>query len=167
MTDCDVLILGAGMSGLCMGVQLLRAGRSNFVIVEQSAGLGGTWWDNRYPGAHVDVPAPLYAFSFAPNPGWRRRFAAAPEIQAYMQHVAEQHGLLPHCRFGTRVEAARFDEADGRWHIATSAGTFRARWFVCSTGPLSQPRWPEIPGLADFAGARLHSARWDNTLPLA
>lgn len=167
MTEVEVLILGAGMSGLCMGVQLRRAGRHDFVIVEQSPGLGGTWWDNRYPGAHVDVPAPLYSFSFAPNPGWSRRFAAAPEIQAYMQQLAQQHGLLPHCRFGTQVLAARFDEGDSRWHVATSAGDFRARWFVCSTGPLSRPRWPDIPGLDDFAGPRLHSARWDPNIPLA
>ena len=80
----EVVILGAGMSGLCMAVQLRHAGITDFVVLEQQPGLGGTWWDNRYPGAHVDVPAPLYSFSFAPNPHWSRRFAAAPEIQAYM-----------------------------------------------------------------------------------
>ena len=77
----EAVILGAGMSGLCMAVGLKRAGRHDFLLIEQAAGLGGTWWDNRYPGAHVDVPAPLYSFSFAPNPRWSRRFAAAPEIR--------------------------------------------------------------------------------------
>ncbi len=167
-TEHEVVILGAGMSGLCMAAGLKAAGRHDFVIVEQSAGLGGTWWDNRYPGAHVDVPAPLYSFSFAPNPLWKRRFAAAAEIQAYMQAVATRHGVLPHCRLGTRLTEARFDEAAGVWRLATDRGdTLVARHFVCSTGPLSVPRWPDIEGLADFAGARLHSARWDASVPLA
>jgi cation diffusion facilitator CzcD-associated flavoprotein CzcO len=164
----EVVILGAGMSGLCMAVQLRRAGILDFVVLEQQPGLGGTWWDNRYPGAHVDVPAPLYSFSFAPNPHWKQRFAAAPEIQAYMQRVAREHGVLPHVRFGQRVTDAAFDAEAGQWSIRTADGTLRrARFFVCSTGPLNQPRWPDIPGLAAFAGAKLHSARWDPAVPLA
>ncbi len=167
-TDHTVVILGAGMSGLCTAIQLKKAGIHDFVILEQSAGLGGTWWDNTYPGAQVDVPAPLYSFSFAANPHWTRRFATAPEIQAYMRRVAEQHGIGPHIRFGTRLADARFDEASGHWQLATAAGQrFKARFFVCSTGPLSQARWPDIPGLDDFKGTRLHSARWDATAPLA
>lgn len=164
----DVLILGAGMSGLCMGIALKRAGRERFVILEQSAGLGGTWWDNRYPGAHVDVPAPLYSFSFEPNPRWRQRFAAAPEIQAYMAHCAEKYALAPHLQFGEAVTAARFDEGSGQWRIDTSQGRrFVARHFVCSMGPLSRLHWPAIEGLERFAGARLHSARWDPSVTLA
>ena len=166
-TFVEVAVLGAGMSGLCMGVELRRAGIRDFLILEQSAGLGGTWWDNRYPGAHVDVPAPLYAFSFAPNPRWKRRFAAAPEIQAYMEQVARDHGLLPHLRLGTRLVRAAFDEEAGCWQLALGDGSaLRARFLVCSTGPLSQARWPDIPGLEDFAGTRLHSARWDPGVPL-
>ena len=164
----EVVILGAGMSGLCMSVQLRRAGVADFVVIEQSAGLGGTWWDNRYPGAHVDVPAPLYSFSFAPNPRWTRRFAAAPEIQAYMQDVAQRFGVMPHIRFGRRIVSAVFDEADSRWVIALDDGrTLRARHFVCSTGPLSRPRLPDIPGIDSFAGRVLHSARWDPSFDAA
>ena len=164
----EVAVLGAGMSGLCMGVTLRRAGITDFVLLEQSAGLGGTWWDNRYPGAHVDVPAPLYAFSFAPNPNWRRRFAAAPEIQAYMEQVARDHGLMPHLRLRTRLVRARFDEDAGRWALELGDGSrLQARFLVCSTGPLSQARWPDIEGLERFAGVRLHSARWDAGVPLA
>jgi cation diffusion facilitator CzcD-associated flavoprotein CzcO/acetyl esterase/lipase len=158
----EVVILGAGMSGLCMAVALRRARRDDFVVIEQSDGLGGTWWDNRYPGAHVDVPAPLYSFSFAPNPHWTRRFAAAPEIQAYMRDVAQRFGIGPHLRFGQRIDSASFDEAEGRWTIRLAGGrTLRARHFVCSTGPLSRPRLPDIPGIEHFAGRILHSARWD------
>lgn len=158
----EVVILGAGMSGLCMSVALRRAGVDDFVVIEQSAGLGGTWWDNRYPGAHVDVPAPLYSFSFAPNRRWTRRFAAAAEIQAYMNDVAQRYGVLPHMRFGLRIESARFDESQGRWTVRLADGRrLSARHFVCSTGPLSRPRLPDIPGIESFAGRILHSARWE------
>ncbi|MBC7621347.1 MAG: alpha/beta hydrolase fold domain-containing protein, partial [Candidatus Saccharibacteria bacterium] len=166
-SEHEVVILGAGMSGLCMAIQLQRAGIHRFVILEKRPGLGGTWWDNTYPGAHVDVPAPAYSFSFAPNPEWKRRFPAAPEIQAYMQALAERHGLLARIRFSTRLAQAHFDEASGQWRFATEDGsTLKARFFVCSTGPLNQLRWPDIPGLDSFRGQRLHSARWDATCAL-
>ena len=172
MQNLDVVIMGAGMSGLCMAATLKAAGRQRFVLLEQSAGLGGTWWDNRYPGAHVDVPAPLYSFSFAPNPHWKRRFAVAAEIQAYMADVAQRLGITPHIRCGQRVLAARFDAVQGLWFITVQTEgqpttTVQAPFFVCSTGPLSQPRWPDIPGLAGFGGRLLHSARWDVGVPLA
>jgi cation diffusion facilitator CzcD-associated flavoprotein CzcO len=158
----EVVILGAGMSGLGMGIGLKRAGIDEFVILERSAGLGGTWWDNRYPGAHVDVPAPLYSFSFEPNPCWQRRFASAPEIQAYQAHCARRYGLTPHLRFGQRISEAAFDASTGLWSIGIEGGErLRARFFVCSTGPLSQPRLPELAGLDEFQGRVLHSARWD------
>nr|MBP6597530.1 alpha/beta hydrolase fold domain-containing protein [Arenimonas sp.] len=164
----DVVILGAGMSGLCTAMQLQKAGRHDFVMLEQQSGLGGTWWDNRYPGAQVDVPAPAYAFSFAPNPRWTQRFADAPEIHAYQMALAEKHGLFARLRLGTQLGEARFDESTGLWHFTTARGdTLTARYFVCSTGPLSQPRWPDIPGLEDFQGLRLHSARWDHAKKLA
>ena len=168
VTEHEVVILGAGMSGLCTAVQLQRAGQHDFVLLEKQPGLGGTWWDNTYPGAHVDVPSPVYSFSFAPNPGWTRRFASAREIQAYLQQLAERCGLTERIRFNTRLAEARFDEASGVWHFTTEDGRrLRSRFFVCSTGPLNQPRWPDIPGLDSFQGQRLHAARWDHNLPLA
>jgi cation diffusion facilitator CzcD-associated flavoprotein CzcO len=164
----QVLVMGAGMSGLCTAIRLKRAGFHDFVVLEKSTGLGGTWWDNRYPGAHVDVPAPLYSFSFQPWHRWKRRFAAAAEIQAYMQFCARRFGIGPHVRFGEAVTEAAWNDAAGLWRLRTASGlVLEAPFFVCSTGPLNQARWPDIPGLADFAGPRLHSALWDDTLPLA
>ena len=163
----QIVILGAGMSGLCTAVQLKRAGQHDFVILEKSEGLGGTWWANRYPGAHVDVPSPLYSFTFAPNPTWTRRFAAAAEIRAYMQGVSAHFGVQPHIRLAQTVRDARFDEATGLWRICTAQGqVFESQFFVCSTGPLSLPRWPDIPGIDTFAGTRLHSAAWDGSVDL-
>ncbi|WP_457393099.1 flavin-containing monooxygenase [Roseateles sp. P5_E1] len=160
-TELEVVILGAGMSGLCMAIQLQRAGVDDYLIVEKSHGLGGTWWSNRYPGAQVDVPAPAYSFSFAPNPCWTHRFADAPEIHRYQQRLAEQHGLAARMRLGVAITEARFDAEAGRWQLSLDDGSaLSARFFVCSTGPLSRPRWPDIPDLASFKGQLLHSARW-------
>lgn len=167
-SEHEVVIMGAGMSGVCMGIGLNRAGIRDWVMLEKQPGVGGTWWDNTYPGAHVDVPSPVYAFSFAPNPRWSRRFASAPEIQRYAQALADRHHLGARTRLGTELTEARFDDTTGHWHLRTARGdTLRARFFVCSTGPLNQPRWPDIPGLDSFAGDRLHSARWNHRTPLA
>lgn len=167
-SEHEVVIMGAGMSGVCMGIGLNRAGIRDWVMLEKQPGVGGTWWDNTYPGAHVDVPSPVYAFSFAPNPRWSRRFASAPEIQRYAQALADRHHLGARTRLGTELTEARFDDTTGHWHLRTARGdTLRARFFVCSTGPLNQPRWPDIPGLGSFAGDRLHSARWNHRTPLA
>jgi cation diffusion facilitator CzcD-associated flavoprotein CzcO len=170
-TEHEVVIMGAGMSGLCAAIELKRSGQHDFVVIEKSAGLGGTWWDSRFPGAHVDVPSPLYCFSFEPNPRWQRRAAAAGEIQNYMQHCADKYGVRAHLRLQTRITQARFDETCGRWLISTVCdgvtAHISARFFVCSMGPLSQARWPDVPGLDSFAGTRLHSSRWDASLPVA
>ncbi len=166
--EYEVVILGAGMSGLCMAIQLQRAGIQDFLIVEKSTGIGGTWWDNRYPGAQVDIPAPAYSFSFAPNGEWTHRFADAPEIQRYQQRLAEKHGLPARMRLGTAITEARFDEGSGRWQLNLDGGeTLSARFFVCSTGQLNIARWPDIAGLSDYRGQLLHSARWSQGADLA
>ena len=149
----EVVILGAGMSGLCMAIQLQQAGIHNVVLLEKQAGLGGTWWDNTYPGAHVDVPAPAYSFSFAPNPRWTRRFASAPEIQAYMRELAERHGITARIRFNTQLSEASFDEATGQWTLTTSNARAHAlpllrvqRWPAESATVARDPRTRGISG---------------------
>lgn len=157
----EVVVVGAGVSGLVTGRALREAGQHDFEILEASAGIGGTWWDNRYPGAQVDVPAPLYSLRDDPHDGWTHRFADAVEIRHYLQAVALRHGLTAHLRLGDAVTEARFDEASRRWRLRTAGGRrLDARFLVVSTGPLSRPRWPDIPGLDRFAGHLLHTARW-------
>lgn len=163
--DPDVVILGAGMSGVAVAHALLRAGERSFVILEQSAGVGGTWWDNRYPGAQCDVPSHLYSFSFAPNPSWSRVFAPSAEIQQYVERVVAQAGLDRHLRLGVRVLEARWDDAAGRWIVRTDAGEFRPRHFVVSLGPLNHPRFAS--GIEAFQGPVLHTARWDPAIDLS
>ena len=153
-----VLVVGTGFAGLGTAVALRRSGRTDFVVLERADGVGGTWRDNRYPGCACDVPSHLYSFSFAPNPEWSRAFSPQPEIEAYLQRVARDHGVLPHVRFGTEMLSARWDEAE--WVVETSRGTVRAQHLVLGTGGLSEPAVPDVPGLPDFGGTVFHSAAW-------
>jgi cation diffusion facilitator CzcD-associated flavoprotein CzcO len=153
-----VIIQGAGLSGLAMGIALLRQGIDDFLILEKSPRAGGTWWDNRYPGAQCDVPSHLYSFSFAPNPDWSRVYAPSAEIQAYAERCIEKYGLASRLRLATPVVSARF--ADGEWQLASGTGEcFRALHYVASTGPLNEPAYPG--GLGEYRGRVLHTARWD------
>ncbi len=117
-----IAILGAGISGLCMGIRLKLAGIDSFTIFEKSQRVGGTWYDNSYPGAGCDVPSHLYSFSFEPNPDWSRKFSPQDEIQRYLERCAEKYGLLPHIRFGTEIAGASFDEGEGVWRLRTGSG---------------------------------------------
>ncbi len=163
--DHDVVILGAGMSGIAMGAALMRAGRPDFLILEEAEGIGGTWWHNRYPGAQCDVPSHLYCFSFAPNPNWSRVYASGDEIQRYAADCVERFGLGSHLRLGTRIESAIYDVTAKRWRIRTQRGeVLSARHFVASMGPLHRPRLPE--GIEAFEGPVLHTARWDALVTL-
>src|SRR5262245_36841239 len=106
-----IAIIGAGFSGLCLAIQLRRAGIESFTIYDKASSLGGTWRDNTYPGAACDVPAMSYCFSFEQKTDWSRKFALQSEILGYMEHCADKYGLRPHLRFGTEIESARFDES--------------------------------------------------------
>jgi cation diffusion facilitator CzcD-associated flavoprotein CzcO len=152
------------MSGLLMGIRLQQAGQ-RFRILEKAESVGGTWRENTYPGLTCDVPSFFYSYSFEPNPDWSHRFSPGPEIREYFERVAQKHGLLRHIRFGTSVSSARWEE--GGWVIGTSDGEeLRADVLIDATGPLHIKNYPEIPGLADFAGACFHSADWDHDVPL-
>lgn len=153
-----IAIVGGGAGGIAMGMQLKRAGHDDFVIFERSPGVGGTWHDNRYPGAACDVPSHLYAFSFAPNADWTRKFSRQPEIERYLQRCVDEHELGKHFRLGTEVVRAEHRE---RWHITTSTGDDTADILVSGTGQLNRPRVPALPGLAGFAGDQFHTARWN------
>ncbi|MER7824400.1 NAD(P)/FAD-dependent oxidoreductase [Streptomyces sp. NPDC096097] len=161
-----VAVIGSGFGGLGAAVRLRREGITDFVVLERADSVGGTWRDNSYPGCACDVPSHLYSFSFAPNPDWPRTFSGQPAIRAYLEHVADTFGLRRHIRLDTEVRMMRWDADELRWEIETSAGELTADVVVSATGPLSDPKMPEIPGLAEFPGKVFHSARWDHDYDL-
>ncbi|MFJ4693985.1 flavin-containing monooxygenase [Streptomyces sp. NPDC088766] len=161
-----VAVIGSGFGGLGAAVRLRREGITDFVVLERASSVGGTWRDNSYPGCACDVPSHLYSFSFAPNPDWPRTFSGQEHIRAYLEHVADVFRLRPHIRFDAEVERMAWDPERLRWDIETAAGRLSADVVVSATGPLSDPRIPEIPGLDSFPGKVFHSARWDHDYDL-
>src|SRR5690242_7644323 len=109
--DVDVLVVGSGFSGLCMGARLLRAGFESFLIIEKNDDLGGTWRDNRYPGCACDIPSHLYSLSFAPRTDWSCMYPTQPELWDYLRAVADAFGLRPKLRFNTAMTSAAWDDA--------------------------------------------------------
>ena len=157
-----IAIVGSGFGGLGMAIRLKRDGIEDFVVLERGRDVGGTWRDNSYPGAACDVPSRLYSFSFAQNPHWSRSFSPQGEILEYLRDCARRFGVLDHIRFGTTVEAAEWDEDEQRWHVRTDTGELTADVLVSAAGGLSEPKTPDVPGLARFTGKVFHSAAWDH-----
>ncbi len=167
-TERDVVIIGAGFSGIGVASSLDRAGISDYLIVEQGEGFGGTWYWNRYPGIAVDIPSFSYQYSYAKRTSWSRVYAPGRELRDYAEHCAERFGLHDRVRFGTKITAATFDEERHRWQLETDHGdSISARHVIDATGVLTQPKLPEIEGVETFAGVTMHTARWDHEQNLA
>jgi cation diffusion facilitator CzcD-associated flavoprotein CzcO len=163
----DVLIIGGGFSGLCMGIKLREAGMNSFLILEKSADVGGTWWDNRYPGCACDIPSHLYSFSFEPSNEWTRMYPGQQEIHDYLKHCVKRYKLAPHIRVNTRFQEAVWDEAAGLWYASTQDGArIQARVLVSGMGALHVPRYPDLKGIDRFKGPAFHSATWDHSVEL-
>ncbi|HSS26011.1 MAG TPA: NAD(P)/FAD-dependent oxidoreductase, partial [Mycobacterium sp.] len=163
----DVIVIGAGFAGLYAVHRVASAGLS-VAAIEAAPDVGGTWYWNRYPGARCDVESVDYSYSFddalQQSWTWSERFAAQPEILAYLRHVADRFDLRRHYRFGVDVVAATFDR--GRWHVRTAAGeTYVAQFLLCATGCLSALNRPDIPGVDDFAGDVYFTAAWPGEDP--
>lgn len=164
----SAIVVGAGFSGICAGIQLKKLGIADFVILEKAHRVGGTWRENTYPGAACDVPSHLYSYSFAPNPRWSRAYGSQAEILSYLEHVADKYGLRSHLRFNQHVTSAKFDDATGSWRVTTAGGeALVARALLLGNGALHIPSFPGIAGLDDFKGKRFHSARWDHDYDLS
>jgi len=162
-----VAVIGSGFGGLGAAVRLRRAGVTDFVVLERRDAVGGTWHDNTYPGCACDVPSHLYSFSFAPNPEWPRNFSGQEHIRRYLERVADTFGLRPHIRFNCEVELMSWDPEELHWTLTTAGGgRLTADFVVSATGPLSDAKIPDIPGLEGFQGKVFHTSRWDHDFDL-
>jgi cation diffusion facilitator CzcD-associated flavoprotein CzcO len=163
----DVLIVGAGFSGLNMAIKLLKETTKSFLLIEKAADIGGTWYANQYPGCACDIPSHLYSFSFDRNPNWSRMYSGRDEIQGYLKSCAQRFGVNPYICVNTSMRDATWDEATSLWHVTTGDGAvIRARVLVSAVGALHVPKFPEIPGIEKFAGPSFHSTWWDASVPL-
>ena len=163
-----ITIIGAGVGGLCMGMQLKKAGFHNFVILEKREGPGGTWRDNTYPGCACDVPSMFYSFSFETKRDWSRLFPGQAEILRYLEDCVEKYALSPHLRCNVEVVRAEFLEAEAHWRLTLSSGeTLQTAVLVSSVGQLNRPAWPDLPGRESFRGVAFHSAEWDHRSDLS
>ncbi len=156
-----VAVIGAGFGGIAAAVKLRRRTGAEVVIFEQSSGVGGTWFDNRYPGCEVDVPSHAYSFSFL-RYDWPRTHATQPELLAYVNEVVDRFGLRPLLRLDTKVDDLRWEEETRSYRLRTAAGeehTFDV--VITALGLLSNPRYPSWPGLDEFTGPVFHTSRWE------
>jgi cation diffusion facilitator CzcD-associated flavoprotein CzcO len=156
-----ITIAGAGPGGICAGIKLKQAGFEDFVILERSARVGGTWANNRYPGLCCDTPSLLYSFTFEQKVDWTRTCARQPEIRQYMQHCVDKYELAPHIRFNSDLREARWDDDACRWLLTTADGwATSSDVFIGALGMFNQLSWPEIPGLEDFGRQVIHTGNW-------
>ena len=162
--DADAVVVGAGMSGL-YALKVLRDQGLRVVVLEKAPGVGGTWYWNRYPGARCDIPSLEYSFGFDPELEqeweWTEHFASQPEIERYLNHIADRYDLRRDIRLDTGVTAATFVEATDTWVVETDTGEhLRTRFCVMATGGLSAPHRPDYPGIDSFAGVIVQTSLW-------
>ena len=161
-----VVIIGGGMSGVCAAIRLKEAGLP-FTVIEKNPAVGGSWYENFYPGCGVDTPNHFYSYSFFPNHDWSHFFAKRDELWAYFERAADHYAIRDHIQFGTEVVSAIWSECDSDWTLTLRrAGgieqQIKAKAIISAVGVLNRPKLPDIAGRENFAGKALHTAQWDN-----
>ncbi len=160
----ETVIIGSGFSGLLAAIRLQMKGGNDFIMLERSPELGGTWQVNSYPGAEVDVPTSLYCISFIPYP-FSKTFAPQSELLAYTNHILDRYGLRRKARVNQTVTRLNFDERGCLWHVETASGErYAARFVIDTSGVLANPHTPHIRGAEAFQGAMFHSGHWDHSV---
>ncbi|NVK43890.1 MAG: NAD(P)/FAD-dependent oxidoreductase [Oceanospirillaceae bacterium] len=162
-----VVIIGAGMGGILAGIRLDEAGIP-YTVIEKNTGVGGTWFENKYPGCRVDVPGHSYSFSFEPNHDWRNHFPLSDEIREYYERCARDYDVERKIRFETEVVSAAFDDRSQTWKVEVrnrdgNCEVLEARAVISAVGQLNRPKMPDIPGLERFEGQLVHSGAWPDS----
>lgn len=165
-----VLVIGAGMTGMAAATKLEEAGY-DYVVIEKNPEVGGTWYENRYPGVGVDTPSHFYSFSWEIWPDWHHYHPQGADMQRYMVEVADKYDLRRHIRFNTRVETLVYNESDCTWTVTVRRADGSHEDIVVNAvinghGPVNRFKWPDIPGLQDFNGPVVHTADWPADLDL-
>ncbi|MFE3193580.1 flavin-containing monooxygenase [Nocardia sp. NPDC059240] len=160
----EVIVIGAGIGGICAGVKLQEIGIQNFLIVDRVGGLGGTWYSHSYPDAGCDIPSTTYQFSFARKPDWDRLFAKRDQILEYLEQVAADHDLPRRMRFHTSVVREEWDDDQALWRLHLASGeVLTARFVISAVGAyINAKTTPDIPGLASYTGVSMHPADWNH-----
>ncbi|MFC3194694.1 flavin-containing monooxygenase [Marinicella sediminis] len=162
----ETLIIGTGFSGLMAAIRLRKKGLEDFVMLERSAEMGGTWRDNSYPGAEVDIPTGLYSLSNVPYP-FSKRYAPQSELLDYTNHIIEFHQLKEKTQTNRTVTCLNWEENQQQWLVDTASGDrYVARFVIDTSGVLANPHTPQIEGATDFTGAQFHSGQWDHNQSL-
>ncbi|PRX27381.1 4-hydroxyacetophenone monooxygenase [Paraburkholderia sp. BL18I3N2] len=161
-----VVVIGGGMSGLLSAMRLKEAGIP-FTAFEKNDSVGGTWYENRYPGCRVDIPNHFYSYSFYPNHDWEEYFSRQPDLAAYFRRFADEHGLGEYIRYKTEVVSARFEESSGAWTVSVKDETGKeydvsANAVISAVGQLNRPMTPSIPGQDRFQGPQIHTGAWQS-----
>ena len=160
--EIDVLVIGGGFGGILMGSRLRDQGVDNFRIVEKAGGFGGVWYWNRYPGAQCDVESYIY-LPLLEKTGYmpKEKYAYADEIREHAERIATHYNLYEKACFQTQTDDMTWDEETQRWVVTTDQGdVFRAKFVAMSSGPMSRPQLPGIPGIENFKGESFHTSRW-------
>jgi cation diffusion facilitator CzcD-associated flavoprotein CzcO len=160
----ETVIIGTGFSGLLAAIRLQKKHCKDFVLLERSPELGGTWQVNSYPGAEVDIPTSLYSLSFVAYP-FRKTFSPQSELLEYTNHVIDKYGLRRQARTNQTVTRLTYDESAGRWHVETESGeSYSARFVIDASGVLANPHIPDIKGADTFRGPIFHAGQWDHSV---
>tara|TARA_R110002124_G_scaffold68091_9_gene184666 strand:- start:8878 stop:10848 length:1971 start_codon:yes stop_codon:yes gene_type:complete len=167
--DFKVLVIGAGLTGLLAAIKLQEAGYA-LEVIDKNPEIGGTWWENTYPGCAVDTPSHFYSYSFELNPDWSHYTPNGPEFQRYLLAITEKYQLRKHIVFNTRVTECAFDEARAMWRVtvedAAGSRVIEANAVINAHGPLNRWKYPAIKGLQEFGGTLMHTAAWDHSIAL-
>jgi len=160
----ETVIIGTGFSGLLAAVRLKKKGSDDFIMLERSPELGGTWQINSYPGAEVDIPTSLYSVSFIPFP-FKKTFSPQSELLAYTNHIIDRFGLREKARTNQTVTTVTYDESECLWHVETASGErYTSRFVIDTSGVLANPHIPNIKGAESFKGAIFHAGHWDHSV---